>query len=175
MKNLFSAVILVVASMNAQATLLGTNVSCSIEPALLYACDNADATVVDDASEFMLQVFSFFNGFENRFELDLSNDAMRLDNIGNLFRANAGEILSLSIKSGLFDGVALGVTSGVTGVAASDLSFDGENLVFNFNDTVWDVDGYISMIFTNSNPVPNAPTALLMLLGLVGLNRFSRK
>ncbi|GAA0852642.1 hypothetical protein [Aliiglaciecola litoralis] len=173
MKKWLSAVCIAFMSINAHASFIGTDVSCSIEPSFIYNCDASTTTVVDNSEEFLLQLMG-----SDRFEVGIGANTVQIENIGgDVFFAEAGEYLDLTFLAGLFDEVAFTVISNVTGVENTDLGFDGESLAFDFNNTVWAFGGYVTIGFIDNTQVtiPNVPTALLMLVGLIGLVRYSRK
>ncbi|WJG11063.1 hypothetical protein [Aliiglaciecola sp. LCG003] len=175
MKKLLLALGLLSASLTANATLVGTEVSCNIEPSAIYFCHQPTETVAEGAAEFFIDSL-----FSSEFALDFDATSLQIEYLGIELLAEAGEFLSLTIMPGLFDSLAFNVVSGVTGVELSDFSFDGETLEFDFNNTLWS-EGSVVIIDLIENagpdpvPMPNAPTALLMLAGLVGLRRLAKK
>ncbi|GAB5382557.1 MAG: hypothetical protein Alis3KO_18560 [Aliiglaciecola sp.] len=170
MKKLFGAIVLVLASMSANATLIGTNAGCDIEPSFFWSCDTSSNTVMDGVAEFFLQL----NG-NDFFAVDLTADSLQIENInGGSLGAGAGEFLTLTLQAGLFDEVSFNVISQVTGLDDSDLGFDGEVFTLDFNNTSWGVGSFVLLNFVNSNgpnPIPNVPALLLVMTGLLAMRR----
>jgi hypothetical protein len=147
-----------------EASLISDSVTCLGNG---YTCSVPTATVVA-GPEFVLD----FAG-EVRFSVDVAAASITLEAInffatGTEFNVTFGDLDS---SAGDIVGVSV-VTSGASGIDASDLSFTAHSVGLNLNDSgVWDSGDtiVISLTFANAAAVPSPASLLLLAPAVAGL------
>jgi hypothetical protein len=169
-------VMLSLASLNSQASLIGDDVGCAITPTPPWVCSPSTATVVDPGVEFQLAIL---NG-DAYFDVDLSDSLIRLTQIGP-FNLTAGPDDTLFLTSldwidnpGRIVDFELTTTAGVSNVDASDVSFTDDSVTFFMGAASFDRDSLVDIrLITEQVPIPG--TLALIGLGLVGMGYRGRK
>lgn len=154
-------------TLTANASLIGTQVSCDIEPSIIWDCDSSITTVKGDAAEFNLLLVG--NAY---LEVDFDTDSILIRNLKSHLGLGANEVLSFNLQPNVFNASDYSVFSTVIGFDARDIDFDGEQLALDINRTTWFADDYILLSFmTHATAVSTAPPILLILIGLFALRK----
>ncbi|GAA6184654.1 MULTISPECIES: hypothetical protein [Alteromonadaceae] len=157
--------LLVIFSWSANASIIGTQVACDIEPSILWECDNRISVAQENNSEFNILLMG--NAY---FSVNFESDSLLISNLQSNLQLRANELLSFSLLPNLFSASDFDLITAVVGFDASDIDFDGELLAFNLHNTRWSSQDYILLNFTNNAAaVSNAPTVLLFLIGVIAL------
>ncbi|MEL7485938.1 MAG: VPLPA-CTERM sorting domain-containing protein [Pseudomonadota bacterium] len=159
----------------AQASLVGDEVACQIDPASLWACDTPTAIVGDDV-EFVLNLTG-----DPFFSVDIDGDSVILTLIaGGGLGAGAGELLTLSdldwvgSPGGAIVGIENFMTDATAGVDAMDVMFLANALMIDLNGTSWSPGQFLSFdLIVDEVPLPAG--FILMLSGALGLGAAARK
>ncbi|MFA3790047.1 hypothetical protein AB6T38_02900 [Aliiglaciecola sp. SL4] len=159
--------LILICSFSAQASIIGTEVVCGIEPSIIWDCDNKMSIAKENESEFNLLLVG-----NPHLSVDFEDNSLMISNLHGNLGLGANELLTLSILPNLFNPADFDLLTNVVGFDASDINFNGELMALNLHNTRWSSDDYILLSFMNSaNAISNAPTLLLFLIGIVALRR----
>ncbi|GAB2707853.1 hypothetical protein Q4574_10970 [Aliiglaciecola sp. 3_MG-2023] len=167
MKNFAGCILFLLCSWSSNASIIGTQVVCDIEPSIIWECDDKIAIADANNSEFDLLLMG-----TPFLSVNFEKDALLISNLQDNLSMGANEMLSLSFAPNLFSPSDFALLTSVEGFDAVDIDFNQELLALNFNNTRWSSEDYILLSFQSSaSAVSNAPSLLLLIIGLVALKR----
>ncbi|MCF2949921.1 PEP-CTERM sorting domain-containing protein [Paraglaciecola aquimarina] len=178
LKVLISALFLLL-PFTSNATLIGTQVGCSISPSPNWVCSQSSNTI-GAGVEFELDLPQSTDSFG--FSVDIYDTSILISNIeDNVFGLGAGELFTLTFDVDIL-GISSFLASDVTVISSSSISYLNNILSIDLNnDSVWQVGSFVSFnLDVNTVTGPGAtpapePTPLVLLgLGLVGIG-YARK
>lgn len=146
-----AAALLFMCAGSANASLIGSNVSCGIVPGF-WSCNPASAIVVDPGSEFQLVLSSGLF-----FDVDFDANSLTLTWINGGLGMGAGETATFTNLAA--SGITGFSTLGTSNFDLGDISLSGGTLTLGLNGSFWQAGGTATI---NFDVVPE-PASLLLL------------